>query len=224
MTILLAEDDPELSRMVGAWLRNAGHLVTCESEGTAALRTAQLQTFDSVILDVNLPGIDGFEIVKKMREQGEMTPVLFLTARDSVTDRVRGLSSGGDDYLTKPFALEELAARLEALHRRSQQAAGGQRKIGEWMLDPRKRRLKKGNDAIDLQPRECALLELLLDHEGRTLTKKFLLDKVWDIRFDPGTNVVDAMICRLRRKLDVPGHQTCIQTIRGKGYVFKNAS
>ena len=224
MTILLAEDDPELARQVTAWLRNAGHVVTCHADGGEALRSALVQAYDSVILDVNLPGADGFEIVKKMREQSEMVPVLFLTARDSVTDRVRGLAAGGDDYLTKPFAMEELMARLDALHRRSQQAAGGQRRIGEWTLDPRKRRLKSTNDVIDLQPRECALLELLLDHEGRTLTKKFLLDKVWDIRFDPGTNVVDAMICRLRRKLDVPGHHSCIQTIRGKGYVFKNAS
>lgn len=222
MTILLAEDDPELARQVTAWLQNAGHAVKWCVDGSQALSTAVVQAFDSVILDVNLPGMDGFEIVRRMREQSEMVPVLFLTARDSVTDRVRSLSAGGDDYLTKPFAMEELMARLEALHRRSQQAAGGQRRIGDWTLDPRKRRLKNANDVIDLQPRECALLELLLDHEGRTLTKKFLLDKVWDIRFDPGTNVVDAMICRLRRKLDVPGHQSCIETVRGKGYVFKN--
>ncbi len=224
MTLLLAEDDPELSRQICAWLTKSGHAVTCHANGSDALNTALRQAFDAVILDVNMPGKDGFEIVTALRADNDLVPVLFLTARDSVTDRVRGLSSGGDDYLTKPFAMEELSARLEALNRRYQQSATGQRRIGEWVLDTRQRRLRSSNDFIDLQPRECALLELFLDHEGRTLTKKFLLDKVWDIRFDPGTNVVDAMICRLRRKLDAPGHATCIQTVRGKGYVFKALS
>jgi len=152
-------------------------------------------------------------------------PVIFLTARDGVVDRVRGLTAGGDDYLTKPFAMEELLARIDVQLRRAQQSGTGQRRIGEWFLDTRQRRLRKSNgEGVDLQPRECALLELLLDHPGRTLTKKFLLDKVWNIRFDPGTNVVDAMVCRLRRKLDVPGHTSSIQTVRGKGYVFKASS
>lgn len=224
MNILLAEDDPELARQISNWLNTAGHVVTWHDKGDDALNTALKQAFDAVILDVNLPAADGFEIVTALRAASDLVPVLFLTARDSVTDRVRGLSSGGDDYLTKPFAMEELAARLDALNRRYQQSGTGQRRIGEWMLDTRQRRLRKPGESIELQPRECALLELFLDHPGRTLTKKFLLDKVWDIRFDPGTNVVDAMICRLRRKLDAPGHASCIQTVRGKGYVFKDLS
>lgn len=225
MRLLLAEDDPELLRQVEERLRMAGHEVTCCDTGDEALRQAVHRAFDVVILDVNLPGMSGFEIVEQMRAQGELVPVLFLTARDSVTDRVRGLTSGGDDYLTKPFAMEELLARIDVQHRRSQQSGTGQRRIGDWFLDTRQHRLRtSGGDGIDLQPRECALLELLLDHPGRTLTKKFLLDKVWNIRFDPGTNVVDAMVCRLRRKLDAPGHASSIQTVRGKGYVFKTAS
>lgn len=225
MTILLAEDDPELARQVTEWLKKAGHSVDWKEHGEAALSAALAKPYDVVILDVNLPGIGGFEIVEKMRAEEEMVPVLFLTARDSVTDRVRGLSSGGDDYLTKPFAMAELYARLEALHRRYQQSGTGQRRLGEWLLDTRQRRLRHNNgEGIDLQPRESALLELLLDHSGRTLTKKFLLDKVWNVRFDPGTNVVDAMICRLRKKLEVPGHNASIQTVRGKGYVLKNTA
>jgi DNA-binding response OmpR family regulator len=158
-----------------------------------------------------------------------MVPVLFLTARTSVTDRVKGLASGGDDYLTKPFALEEMLARVEALYRRASQATTSdapttKKAIGEWILDTRQRRLKSAKEVIDLQPRECALLDLFADHAGRVLTKKFLLDKVWDIRFDPGTNVVDAMICRLRRKMDAPGRTSYIQTVRGQGYVFSTTT
>ena len=222
MILLLAEDDPELARQMLAWLSKAGHLVTWCEDGAEAEKMAGEKAFDAIILDVNLPNRNGFEIVETLRAASDLVPVLFLTARASVTDRVRGLSAGGDDYLTKPFAMEELAARLEALNRRYQQSGTGKRRIGEWTLDTRQRRLKSATDGVDLQPRESALLELLLDHEGQTLTKKFLLDKVWNIRFDPGTNVVDAMICRLRRKLDVPGHASFIQTVRGKGYVLKS--
>lgn len=224
MNLLLAEDDPELARQVLVWLAKAGHEATWHDNGDTALRTALSRAFDAIILDVNLPGTNGFQMVEKLRAASDLVPVLFLTARDSVTDRVRGLSAGGDDYLTKPFAMEELLARLDALHRRYQQSGTGQRRIGDWTLNTRQRCLKNAGQTIDLQPRECALLDLLLDHEGHTLTKKFLLDKVWNIRFDPGTNVVDAAICRLRRKLDAPGHTSCIQTVRGKGYVFKAVS
>lgn len=225
MRLLLAEDDPELSRQVEERLTMAGHEVKCIDHGDHVLSEVIRGVFDVVILDVNLPGMNGFQIVERMREEEEMVPVLFLTARDSVVDRVRGLTAGGDDYLTKPFAMEELLARIDVQHRRSSQSGTGQRRIGDWFLDTRQHRLRRSTgDGIDLQPRECALLELLLDHPGRTLTKKFLLDKVWNIRFDPGTNVVDAMVCRLRRKLELPGHTSSIQTVRGKGYVFKAAS
>jgi DNA-binding response OmpR family regulator len=224
MRLLLAEDDPELARQMLSWLGKAGHEIIWNEDGAVAEKTALAKPFDAIILDVNLPNRNGFQIVETLRAASDLVPVLFLTARASVTDRVKGLSSGGDDYLTKPFAMEELLARLEALKRRYQQSGTGRRRIGEWTLDTRQHRLKNATDGIDLQPRECALLELMLDHEGHTLTKKFLLDRVWNIRFDPGTNVVDAMICRLRRKLDAPGQTSCIQTVRGKGYVLKAVS
>ena len=228
MTLLLAEDDPELARQVTTFLSSAGHEVHWRAEGEEALRLALRQKFDVALLDVNLPGRDGFSIVEKLRAEKDMVPVLFLTARTSVTDRVKGLAAGGDDYLTKPFAMEELLARVEALYRRASQgsasaATTATKVIGEWILDTRQRRLKSAKEVIDLQPRECALLDIFVDHAGRVLTKKFLLDKVWDIRFDPGTNVVDAMICRLRRKMDAPGRSSFIQTIRGQGYVFSTS-
>lgn len=226
MHILLVEDDAELARQTLLWLREAGHTSTHCERGGMALRLLAQEAFDAVILDVGLPDMDGFTVVEQMRVRGFGIPVLFLTARDNVTDRVRGLKAGGDDYVTKPFAVEELLARLEALQRR---AAGGAaapatRHLGKWTLDPIHRRLVHADEKMELQPREWTLLEVLLANEGRTLTKKFLLEKVWDIQFDPGTNVVDAMICRLRRKIDTPGQPSYLQTVRGKGYVFKAVS
>lgn len=186
------------------------------------MRYARESAAEVIVLDVGLPDMDGFKLVEELRAAGHREPVLFLTARASVTDRVRGLTAGGDDYLTKPFATEELLARVEALHRRaSQSTASVAKKMGRWTLDPTLRRLRYESETVELQPREWTLLEVLMQNEGQILTKKFLLEKAWDIRFDPGTNVVDAMICRLRRKVDEPGAPSHIQTIRGKGYVFK---
>ncbi|MCB1279811.1 response regulator transcription factor [Prosthecobacter sp.] len=230
MHILLVEDDSELARQTELWLREAHHSCVWRERGAEALIALATEPFDVVILDVGLPDMDGFTVVEQMRVRGFTLPVLFLTARDNVTDRVRGLKAGGDDYVTKPYAVEELMARLEALQRRAQSvnATGGPaapaRMLGRWTLDPLHRRLRSGNETIDLQPREWTLLEVLLAHEGRTLTKKFLLEKVWDIQFDPGTNVVDAMICRLRRKIDEPGQPSLLQTVRGKGYALQAVS
>ncbi|WP_461782451.1 response regulator transcription factor [Prosthecobacter sp.] len=225
MHLLLVEDDTELARQIGIWLREAGHACTWREKGGAALIALGTEAFDAVILDVGLPDMDGFTVVEQMRARGFGLPVLFLTARDNVTDRVRGLKAGGDDYVTKPFAVEELMARLEALQRRSGiTPATSARTLGKWTLDPIKRRLRHENESVELQPREWMLLEVLLANEGRILTKKFLLEKVWDIRFDPGTNVVDAMICRLRRKIDAPGVPSHLQTVRGKGYVLQAVS
>lgn len=226
MNLLLVEDDTELARQTGRWLHDAGHTSTHSDCGAVALRLLAQEPFDAVILDVGLPDMDGYTVVEQMRARGFGLPVLFLTARDNVTDRVRGLRAGGDDYLTKPFAMEELLARLEALHRRSSQtpAQPAHRMLGRWTLDPLKRRLRCGEEHIELQPREWTLLEVMLANEGHILTKKFLLEKVWDIQFDPGTNVVDAMICRLRRKIDTPGRPSHLQTVRGKGYALQAVS
>lgn len=222
MNILLVEDDPELARQIGVSLTSAGHTHHWCERADSALLQAREGGSDVIILDVGLPDMDGFQLLDKLRAAGHREPVLFLTARASVTDRVRGLAAGADDYLTKPFASEELLARVEALHRRaSQSATPAAKKIGRWSLDPTLRRLRDGAENVELQPREWTLLEVLMQNEGRTLTKQFLLEKAWDIRFDPGTNVVDAMICRLRRKVDTPAAPSHIQTIRGKGYVFR---
>ena len=223
MHILLVEDDSELARQACLWLHEAGHASTHCERGGAALELLAGEAFDAVILDVGLPDMDGFAVVEQMRERGFGLPVLFLTARDNVTDRVRGLRAGGDDYVTKPFAVEELLARLEALQRRRSHAppVPAVRTFGKWVLDPIQRRLRSGDEVVELQPREWTLLEVMLANEGHILTKKFLLEKVWDIRFDPGTNVVDAMICRLRRKIDTPGRPSHLQTVRGKGYALQ---
>ena len=221
MNLLLVEDDPELGRQVAGWMLDAGHKLHWEKTGASALATLQTQTYDVVILDVGLPDTDGFSLVERLRRDGVRVPVLFLTALADVSDRVRGLAAGGDDYLTKPFAIAELLARLEALHRRASNHVPTHRRLGKCRLDLMRRRVSCANESVELQPREWCLLEVLMNHEGRILPKKFLLEQVWDIHFDPGTNVVDAMICRLRRKLEMPGCGVLIETIRGKGYVFK---
>ncbi|MBC8127189.1 MAG: response regulator transcription factor [Gloeobacteraceae cyanobacterium ES-bin-144] len=224
MHLLLVEDDSELARQAALWLSKAGHTSAWRERGATALSALASENFDAAILDVGLPDMDGFTLVEQMRERGFRLPVLFLTARDQVTDRVRGLKAGGDDYVTKPFSVDELLARLEALQRRAFLTAVVSRMLGKWTLDPLKRRLRHGDETVELQPREWTLLEVLIANEGRILTKKFLLEKVWDIQFDPGTNVVDAMICRLRRKIDTPGHPSHLQTVRGKGYVLQAVS
>lgn len=223
MRILLVEDDPELARQVMTRLRRADHACDWCERGSEAVRAAGGEAYDAIILDVGLPDMDGFAVVKALRDGGSRVPVLFLTARDTVTDRVRGLKSGGDDYLTKPFAMEELLARLDALHRRASQSShGGRVKLGRWTLEPTMRRLRSGPDVVPLQPREWTLLEVLMSHEGRILTKKYLLEKVWDFHFDPGSNVVDVTICKLRAKIDEPDKPSFIRNVRGKGYVFED--
>jgi len=224
MNLLLVEDDPELGRQMTGWMSDAGHKLHWVELAVPAIEWLKNHDCDAAILDVGLPDIDGISLVQKLRQQGVLTPVLFLTARASVVDRVRGLAAGGDDYLTKPFAAEELLARIEALHRRATHTQPMQRKIGNCRLDPVKRRIISDTETVELQPREWTLLEVLMNHEGRVMPKQFLLEQVWDIRFDPGTNVVDAMICRLRRKLEIPGCDIHIETIRGKGYVFKTVA
>jgi DNA-binding response OmpR family regulator len=223
MKVFVLEDDHELARHLRAGLAEEGHMVDYSNRGDDALQRLRIAPYDVAVLDIGVPGMDGFTVVQHLRDQGFRIPVLFLTARDTVPDRVRGLRVGGDDYLVKPFAMEELIARCEALHRRSAITEGSaERKLGEWTLEPLLRKLTRGSDSVELQPREWALLDLLMANEGLVLSKSFLLEKVWDIQFDPGTNVVDAMVCRLRRKIDAPGIESYVQTVRGKGYVFKS--
>jgi DNA-binding response OmpR family regulator len=223
MKILLAEDDPVLARQACTWFKQAGHATDWADKGRTALHAGRNPAYDIIVLDIGLPEIDGLTVLKQLRADEVRTPVLCLTARDTVNDRVLGLRSGADDYLTKPFAEPELLARVEALHRRhtGHTNAVPASKPG-WKLDAVKRRVHVNGMTSDLQPREWALLEHFMSNEGMVLTKKFLLEAVWDLHFDPGTNVVDVMICRLRRKIDLVDRPSHIQTVRGKGYVFKS--
>jgi DNA-binding response OmpR family regulator len=221
MRILIAEDDPELARQTQAWLQQAGHQTLWSSRGREALELAHDPSLDVIILDIGLPEMDGFQIIERLRGDAVRTPVLCLTARDGVMDRVAGLKAGADDYLTKPFAEPELLARLEALYRRANHGLSPVTSKSGWKLDAVRRRVQTNELTVDLQPREWMLLDMFMANEGRILTKTFLLEKVWNITYTPGTNVVDVLVCRLRSKLDLPGATSCIETVRGKGYVFR---
>lgn len=222
--MLLVEDDRELIRQLSADLLEDRCKVQVEQSGPAALQACLEGTWDVVILDVSLPGLNGFEVLEQLRRNRVETPVIFLTARGEISDRVRGLLLGADDYLTKPFSKDELKARLHAIHRRYAVAKASGAAVPSpprgWKLNSLLRQVTIEDMTVSLQPKEWSLLELFLSHEGQPLTKTFLLDRVWGIRFDPGTNVVDAVVCRLRSKLDQPGRPSHLRTLRGRGYVF----
>ena len=221
MNLLLAEDDPELARQVQAAATEAGHQVCCESNGREVLEQALCRAWDLILMDVSMPGMDGFEVVRQLRQRGNETPVMFLTARSEVADRVKGLTLGADDYLAKPFAMSELLARMLALQRRFKRGPELPPALPKgWRLDPVKRTVLTRHGVVELQPREWSLLEVLLQNLGEINTKSYLQERVWNVQFDPGTNVVDAAVCRLRRKLDPPGGPSHIETLRGRGYVF----
>jgi DNA-binding response OmpR family regulator len=222
MNVLLVEDDAELARQLLAELTESGFAVTVESGGKGGLEAALSDQWDLAILDVSLPDCSGFEIIEQMRARKIETPVIFLTAKGDVADRVRGLSLGADDYLPKPFSMDELKARLQALTRRFAIAKPAEPVLPEgWKLDPLLREVSVDGQPVPLQPREWSLLRLFLNNEGEVLTNSYLLDQVWGIRFDPGTNVVNSTICRLRKKLDRPERPSYIETLRGRGHVFR---
>lgn len=221
MNLLLVEDDDELARQLSAGLGDHGYSVSIEPNGKSGLAAARRGEWALVILDVSLPELSGFEIVGAMRAARIDTPVLFLSAMGEVHDRVKGLSLGADDYLVKPFSMDELVARLVALSRRRKNAAPSIRIPTGWTLDALRREIVIGGRCIPLQPREWSLLNLFMEHEGEVLTNSFLLDQVWGIQFDPGTNVVNSTICRLRRKLDDTGRESHFETLRGRGHSFR---
>jgi DNA-binding response OmpR family regulator len=221
MRVLVAEDDAKAARFLVQGLEEEGHAVDVAADGDAASRLGLLHPYDLIILDVMLPGRDGLEVAGDLRRGGITAPVLMLTARDSTGDVVRGLDAGADDYLTKPFAFDELLARVRALARRSAGEPHGQLRIGDLELDRVRRTVRRSNRRIDLAPREFRLLEHLMLHPEHVLTRTNLLDKVWDMTFDPGTNVVDAHISNLRRKLEDAGGTRLIHTVRGVGYVLR---
>lgn len=220
MRILVVEDDAKIALFVVKGLKQEGYAVDHASDGDTGLSLATTTPYDAAVVDIMLPGLDGLSLVKRLRAKGEQVPVLFLSARSGVQDRVLGLQSGGDDYLTKPFAFAELSARLQALIRRASRAPEATRlSAGDVVMDLVARTVTVGGRVVELQPREFSLLEYLLRHPGRAVTKTMILEHVWDYSFDPQTNVVDVLMHRLRAKVDP--ERTRIDTVRGVGYVFK---
>jgi two-component system, OmpR family, response regulator MprA len=215
--VLVVDDDPPLRRMLARTLTAEGYEVTVAADGGGALAEAERTAPDVIVLDVAMPGLDGLTVARRLRGKGLPTPILMLTARDAVPDRVAGLEAGADDYLVKPFAVQELIARLRALTRRGlEPAAGGLRSYGDLTLDASARRARRGARAIELTGREAALLELLLRELGRVVTRERAIEEIWDDAAEP--NVVDRYITRLRRKLGSP---PLIRTIRGSGFTLR---
>jgi two-component system OmpR family response regulator len=222
MRVLVVEDDNKIAEFVVKGLKQAGYGVDRCADGEEALLLAETTTYDSAIVDLMLPRLDGLSLIQRMRAKKLRTPVLILSAKASVDDRVRGLEAGGDDYLTKPFAFTELLARVQALIRRATQSAEPSRlTCGDLTLDLLKREVRSGNDLIELQPREYSLLEYLMRNAGRPVSKTMIIEHVWDYAFDPGTNIVDVLVHRLRGKIDPD--KTRLHTVRGVGYVLKPA-
>ena len=222
MHILVVEDDISTAKYIAAGLCEIGHQVEICEDGLDGLRAFRKDQFDLMIVDRMLPGLDGLSVVQLLREQGFSLPVLFLSALDGVDDRIKGLNAGGDDYLVKPFSLEELQARVAALGRRSSLSATGiVLKVADLHMDLVARRVTRGDAVIELLPREWELLEYLIRNRGRVVTKKMLLEKIWEFHFDPRTNVVETHISRLRQKIDKGFGVELLQTVRGSGYMLR---
>jgi two-component system, OmpR family, response regulator len=222
MRILVIEDDPKIASFIVNGLKQSGFAVDHCTDGEEGLARAQAISYDAVVVDIMLPKLDGLSVIRELRNKNVRTPVLILSAKATVDDRVRGLQSGGDDYLTKPFAFSELLARVQALIRRATQTPEPTRLVvGDLTMDLLKREVHRGEEKIELQPREFALLEYLMRHATRPVTKTMILEHIFDYSFDPQTNVVDVLVHRLRSKVD-KGH-AMIHTIRGVGYVLRPA-
>ena len=220
LNILIIEDDGETAAYTAKGLREDGHRVEIAANGPAGLEAAEAGGFDVLVVDRMLPELDGLTLVRTLRAGGDGTPVLFLTALGSVGARVKGLNAGGDDYLVKPFAFAELRARIEALARRRAPAGAAETDftIGDLEIRRLERRVYRGGKPVALKPKEFRLLEVLAEHAGRVVTRTMLLEQVWDYRFDPGTNVIDAQVSRLRAKIDRGFDPPLLHTVRGVGY------
>jgi two-component system OmpR family response regulator len=222
MRVLVVEDDKKLCDYVAKGLKEAGYVVDVAGSGTEGLRLGLGGGYDAAVVDVMLPEVDGISLIERWRAQRVKTAVIILSAKRSVDDRIRGLQAGGDDYLTKPFSFSELLARVQALIRRSTQSADPTTLgLGDLTLNLLTREVTRGDRKLDLQAREFSLLEYLLRNSGRVVSKTTILERVWDYAFDPQTNVVDVLVCRLRNKVDRDSEQKLIHTIRGAGYVLK---
>jgi len=219
MRILVVEDDEVAAEYVRKGLMEAGHVVDLAADGDLGLEMAKAADYDALILDRMLPKLDGLELLAHLREDGDATPVLILSALGEVDHKVEGLRAGGDDYLAKPYSFTELLARVEAIGRRSDpNAAITKLKVGELEMDLLARTVHREGQKILLQPREFRLLECLMRNAGRVVTRTMLLEKVWDYHFDPQTNVIDVHISRLRGKIDKDFEQPLLHTVRGAGY------
>jgi two-component system OmpR family response regulator len=221
MHALIIEDDHTIAEFVARGLREAGFAVDVAGDGEAGLSAALEQNPDVAIVDLMLPRRDGLSVIDELRRRGRATPVLILSARRSVDDRVRGLQAGGDDYLTKPFAFAELLARVQALVRRaSRTPEPTSLTVDDLALDLLTRKVTRGGAAIELRPREFALLEYLMRNAGKVVSKTMILSHVWEYNFDPQTNIVDVLVSRLRDRIDRPFEKKLLQTVRGVGYVI----
>ncbi len=224
MQILLVEDDPHVARFVARGLREMGHVVTHHSDGRGGLVAATTEQYDVIILDRMLPHVDGLKLLQTIRATGDVTPVLFLSALGDVDERVRGLQAGADDYLPKPFSFTELSARVEVLGRRTlvHDTPSTQISVGSLSIDLLGQGVVRAGRRIDLTRREFRILEYLAKNAGRIVTRSMLLEHVWEYSFDPQTNIVDQHVSKLRAKIDHPGSDPLIHTVRGSGYVLRS--
>ncbi len=221
MRILVVEDDKKVASVIQKGLEEEGHAVDVAADGNTGLEMALDRVHDVLILDVMLPGKSGFQVVRELRQSRVATPVLLLTARDTVEDKVQGLDAGADDYLTKPFAFAELLARVRALLRRGSEARSPKLQVTDLVLDPTTRTVTRAGQPINLTNREFALLEYLMRNAGRVLTRTMIAERVWDYSFDSGTNVIDVYVNYLRKKIDAGHSPKLLHTIRGAGYMLK---
>lgn len=224
MRILVIEDDERMATLLKQGLQEEGHAVDTVGDGPEGVWMASENAYSAVVLDVMLPGFDGFEVARRMRSAGCWTPILLLTARTQVADRVRGLDAGADDYLVKPFSFDELGARLRALVRRGQPERPAVLEVGDLRLDPSARRAWRAEGELDLSAKEFALLELFMRHPGEMLSRSRILEELWDFAYEGVSNIVDQHVARLRRKIDPPNDASVIDTVRGNGYRLRGSS
>ena len=222
MRILLVEDDQRTASFIVKGLKQEGFAVDHVLDGEDGLHRAISEPYDAAILDIMLPGIDGLRLIDEIRKRNIMVPILVLSAKSSVDDRIKGLQKGGDDYMVKPFAFSELVARIHALIRRAhREPEPTSLKVNDLYLDLARRKVFRASKEIELQPKELSLLEYLMRNTGRVVSKTMIMEHVWDYNFDPQTNVVEARICKLREKIDRHSDKKLIHTIRGVGYVLE---
>jgi len=221
MKILVVEDDRTVGQYVKRGLEEQRYHADLVEDGMEGLRLASGGRYDLIVLDLRLPEMNGLEVLRTLRDRGNTTPVLVLTAQDAVDFKVQALRSGADDYVTKPFAFEELLARVEALGRRPKEIRSPVLRVGDLELDGETREVRRGGSGIELTPKEYTVLEYLMRHAGRVMSRTLITEYAWDYHFDPGTNIVDVVINRLRKKVDTGHAQKLVHTVRGVGYVVK---